>query len=86
MNSVFTSSSSCAVSCDQPRAIRCYETENNCIDGQARLVNGSIAQTGRVEVCVDGVWGSVCDVGWTKSDAFVVCKQLGYVNSGKDNS
>ena len=63
-----------------------YETEPSCIDGQVRLVNGSIAQTGRVEVCVDGVWGSVCDVGWTKSDAFVVCKQLGYVNSGKYNN
>ena len=45
-------------------------------------MNGSIAQEGRVEVCVDGVWGSVCGNGWTKQAAFVICKQAGYIYSG----
>jgi deleted-in-malignant-brain-tumors protein 1 len=29
-------------------------------------------------VCVNGVWGSICDNGWDKTDAYVVCKQLGF--------
>ena len=41
-------------------------------------MGGSIAQEGRVEVCVDGVWGSVCGNGWTKQTAFMVCKQAGF--------
>ena len=54
----------------------------SCVDGAVRLVNGSISQEGRVEVCVNGVWGTICGTGWNKIDAFVVCKQLGYTNSG----
>ena len=55
---------------------------NSCVDGAVRLVNGSISQEGRVEVCVNDVWGTICGTGWNKIDAFVVCKQLGYTNSG----
>ena len=55
---------------------------SSCVDGEVRLVNGSISQEGRVEVCVNGVWGTICGTGWSKTDAFVLCKQLGYTNSG----
>ena len=58
------------------------DTSSLCIDGSVRLVNGSIYQEGRVEVSVDGVWGSVCSSGWDTTDAKVICKQLGYSDSG----
>ena len=48
-----------------------------CNEGDVRLANGDIEQEGRLEVCVGGLWGSVCYNGWDTIDAYVVCKQLG---------
>ncbi len=50
----------------------------NCTDGEVRLVNGTLPNEGRVEVCFDNLWGTVCDDGWGRSEAAVVCRQLGY--------
>ena len=55
-----------------------------CGEGAVRLDGGDIEQEGRVEVCVNGVWGSICDYGWDKTDAHVICKQLGYAELGTE--
>merc|ERR1712166_1098403 len=40
------------------------------------------ADVGRLEVKVDGKWGTVCKNGFDDKDATVACKQLGYLGGG----
>ena len=48
-----------------------------CEHGTVRLQGGT-SSTGRVEVCVNGTWGTLCSDFWDNNDATVVCNQLGY--------
>ena len=38
--------------------------------------NGSFYEGGRIEVCYNGTYGSVCDRNWDDLDAQVVCNFL----------
>ena len=46
-------------------------------------MNGSVPNEGRVEVCVNSEWATICDDSWDDDDAGVVCRQLGYVPDSK---
>ncbi|XP_077032549.1 scavenger receptor class A member 5 [Agelaius phoeniceus] len=47
-------------------------------EGSVRLVNGSGAHEGRLEIFHERRWGSVCDDGWDGRDGDVACRMLGY--------
>ena len=47
-----------------------------------RLVEGTNIREGRVEVCMSNEWGTVCDDGFSKPEATVVCRQLGLSVAG----
>ena len=48
-----------------------------------RLVNGTEDWNGRLEVCINGQWGSVCERYFDDVDAQVVCKELGFPANSK---
>lgn len=46
--------------------------------GALRIVGGPNTTTGRLEIFFNGLWGSVCDDGWSHAEADVACRQMGY--------
>ena len=56
--------------------------EAPCVTGDIRLADANIPNEGRIEICMNNVWGTVCDDGWGDTDATVVCRQLGYSVTG----
>ena len=54
----------------------------NCQNGDVRLVGGNFVTEGRLEVCTNGIWGTVCGISFDAIDAYIVCKELGLGLSG----
>ena len=65
-----------------------------CYDGDVRLVDGRQPYEGRVEICFNETWSTICDRisrspwsrSWNISEADVVCKQLGYSAASERDS
>ena len=58
---------------------------DGCNNGEVRLAGGPHPSEGRVEVCYQGRWGSICRTGWDSTEAAIVCGQLGYQSESKDH-
>ena len=52
--------------------------KDDCSFADVRLVDGQTEAEGRLELCENGKWGTVCDNQWTDRHSAVVCRQLGF--------
>ena len=59
-----------------------------CTHGEIRLAGGTGdgQSEGRVEICLNNEWGTVCDQMWDDIDAGVVCRQLHLDSNGMQAS
>ena len=56
---------------------------SNCTDGDVRLVGGATQYKGRVEVCLNRAWSTVCAYNnWGSQEAQVICEQIGGLTVG----
>ena len=53
-----------------------------CTNGDIRLRGSTNSYEGRVEICNNNAWGTVCDDSWSTIDARVACRQLGFLSTG----
>ena len=58
--------------------------------GDLRLVDNDNSYTnvsaGRLEMYVNGIWGTICNLGFDFNDADVSCRQLGYLGVATFNT
>ena len=68
-----------------PSALDISTKEGNCSYGAVRLVGGhnDSPLEGRVEVCINNAWGTVCTDSFSEDDATVICRQIGQLPAGK---
>jgi len=59
-----------------------YTVPVNCTTGEIRLRGGTNQREGRVEICIDRIWGTICDTSWDNREAQVACRQLGFSSNG----
>ena len=54
-----------------------------CANGDLRLAGSTTAGQGRVEICINETWGTICDDSWGTPDASVACQALGFSRFGE---
>ena len=63
--------------------MRCGTSSACSGEGSIRLVDGATSMEGRVEICHNSNWDTICDDSWDSVDATVVCRQLGFSTTGQ---
>ena len=53
-----------------------------CTTGAVRLAGGTSPANGRVEVCINGFWTSLCSVNFDTVEANIVCAEVGHQGLG----
>lgn len=66
---------------NEDAGVRCQGTAITCTEGDIRLAGGT--HQGRVDICYNNVWGTVCSSAWNNVNAEVACRQLGLPFFGK---
>ena len=56
-----------------------------CVQSSVRLQGGANQLTGRVEICLNNQWGTICDAQWNAGDVRVLCRQLGFSPNGNNS-
>ena len=60
------------------------ESYRVCETGAVRLVGNAIGDTeGRLEVCINDQWGTVCDDSWDTRGANLMCQLLNYTGENR---
>ena len=57
----------------------------DCTHDDVRLMNGSNVLEGRVEICINNAWGTVCTDSISEDDVEVICRQIGQLPPGMLN-
>ena len=52
-----------------------------CVNGSLRLIGGNTMLEGILQICIDGVWGVICNRLTTK-EMSIACAQMGFTFSG----
>ena len=47
-----------------------------CHQSALRLADGNTFDSGRVEICHDNIWGTICDDYFGNTEAQVACKEI----------
>ena len=55
-----------------------FITAESCFHGRARVRGSSSEMVGRIEVCIQEKWRTICSNQWKEEDARVLCHQLGF--------
>lgn len=64
----------------------CNNNLLGCTEGEVRLVGGEDHLEGRVEICQNDEWGTVCNQVWNTTEASVICRQLRLASNGNTSS
>ncbi len=70
--------------CDEGEVRLIVGDENSYYRGdtQSHIYDKNGLVAGRVEICLEGRYGTVCDDSWDNQDASVLCRQMGFSSYG----